>query len=305
MNKNPAYHIVINQEAGTVIEMGRDHFEKMIANSPVKVETLDFLKPQDITARINDLNDSEAPILIGGGDGTIKSVAELCLQSKKSFGILPLGTMNLLARDLNIPVDLSESLSGYAQGVKTVSMDVGMVNHKIFLCCVGLGTMPESAEFREKNRTQSTPILIPRLTVFVLEQIDKVNQRHVKITIDGKSHSLKTAALVVSNNQYMPDPHSGEDMFKRQSLQDGVLGIYSAAPANTWDKIRLMARLRFGNWHKDPVIRDWVGETMSLKSSKEEELLSLDGETVSMRMPLNFWLQEKALDVLVPEAGVQ
>jgi len=141
---------------------------------------------------------------------------------------------------------------------------------------------------------------MPRLTVFVLDQMSKTKHRMVEMAVDGKKKRFKTAALVISNNQYSPDKKLTKNNFFRSSLQDGILGVYSATPRSIWDRLRLIARLQFGNWRGDTVVKEWSGETISLNTKNSYELISLDGETKNMKMPLNFWINQEALTLLVP-----
>ena len=295
-----SYHILINKNSGGALDIGSVALAEKISQSDVRVQSLDILEADAFFKKLDDLKDSEYPILVGGGDGTIRSCAEVLKDVDRGFGVIPLGTMNLMARDLKLPLELEELLAVYAGEVRTLEMDVGMVNDELFLCCVGIGTMPESSEFREENRTQNPALLMPRLTVFVLDQMDEVRHRVMRLTMDGKKKTLKTAALVVSNNQYQPQEEWSENNFLRPSLDNGKLGIYSAAPHSMWDRVRLITRLRFGNWRVDPIVKEWQAETLSLTSKRDEELISLDGETKRLKTPLNFWIERRALKMIVP-----
>lgn len=296
-----SYHILINEYSGGVSRLGLKTLEDLLTKTTLNVEMIEILPPDQFFDKVSTLRDSDHSLLIGGGDGTIKSCAEILMDSGKDFGILPLGTMNLMARDLEIPLEIDQALNAYEQGHTRILIDVGTVNDHPFLCCVGIGTMPETSEFREKNRAQKDPILIPRLTVFVLNQMDRIKQRRIRLSIDGQSKKLRTAALVISNNQYGPQGQWDQNNFKRQSLQDGILGIYSAAPLSLWDRIRFMLRLRFGDWRKDQVIDEWEGKSVTLNTKRREELISLDGETKTINTPLNFSIKQKALPLLVPK----
>src|SRR3954453_3291560 len=46
-------------------------------------------------------------IVVGGGDGTVSLAAAAAARSRKTLGILPLGTMNLFARSLGIPLEMT------------------------------------------------------------------------------------------------------------------------------------------------------------------------------------------------------
>ena len=300
---NKGFHILINESSGGVAGLGPAALKSLVDQTEIDVAVFECLSPEQFFEKLLHYKDNEHPLLIGGGDGTLKSCAEMLMEHKRAFGVIPLGTMNLLARDLNIPTEIDEALNAYAKGYKKMSIDVGVVNDEIFLCCVGLGTMPEASEFREEHRSESDTILIPRLTAFTLHQMDRQNQRKIRINIDGKSGRIKTSALVVSSNQYGPQNEWHGNNFKRKSLQDGKLGVYSAAPITLWDKLRLLVKLLIGNWKKDPVIKEWLAREVRLTTEKSEELLSLDGETKRFKTPLRFYMKPQSLDVLVPVEG--
>lgn len=65
-------------------------------------------------------------VIAAGGDGTIEEVATALIHSPATLGILPLGTMNNLARSLGIPLDLPNAALLLAIGA-TRHIDVGRV----------------------------------------------------------------------------------------------------------------------------------------------------------------------------------
>ncbi len=300
MDNDRGFHIYINEGAGTVRRMGKAALEALISASGLDVECLYFLEPHDMLEKIREC-DEGVPVLIGGGDGTIRSCAAYFAKKNISFGVLPLGTMNLLARDLNIPDQIDSALGAYARGVEMFEIDAGMVNDEMFLCCSGLGTMPEASEYREQYRGDSQPILIPRLTAYVLRQMDRMNRKKLTLFLDGKKQKIKTSALVISSNQYGPQGRWTEENFLRTSLQDGILGVYSAAPYTFWDKLRLLFRLRMGDWKRDKALQEWDCTDLKIESHDETVLLSLDGETQEFDMPLEFSILPKHIKILIPK----
>lgn len=304
MTSHNGFNILINRDAGTVRNLGTQSLEQSIIDSNLNVNSLYFCSPEELLERLGTLKSNEN-ILIGGGDGTIKSSAEIIMQRSMSMGILPMGTINLMARDLNIPVDIYECLNLYAADTQEYKIDVGLVNDEIFLCCVGYGTMPETSKLREKHRNDSQPILIPRLTAYVLKQMDRKNRKRVRLSLDGQNKTIETSAIVFSNNEYSPQEEWSENNFSRPSLQDGYLGIYSAAPYSFWDKIRLLGKLGFGNWQSDKALQDMRAKSVTLNVKENPALFSLDGETLELETPVRFRIKEKALSLILPRSGTE
>src|SRR5690606_10276116 len=70
-------------------------------------------------------------VAVGGGDGTIRSVAEVLADTGIALGILPLGTRNHFAKELGI-ADLETAADAIAGG-RTAPVDAGEVNGRLFI----------------------------------------------------------------------------------------------------------------------------------------------------------------------------
>lgn len=87
-------------------------------------------------------------VIACGGDGTIRSVARGLLGSTIPMGVVPLGTGNLLARNLEIPLDAVDRALFVAMSGRTTSIDLGEVTYTdgegeshddVFLVMLGAG----------------------------------------------------------------------------------------------------------------------------------------------------------------------
>src|SRR5258708_31556269 len=90
-------------------------------------------------------------IVAGGGDGTVNTVASQLIGTYKVLGVLPLGTFNHFARDLKIPAELELAAQAFVSG-RTIKVDVGEVNDRIFLNNSSLGLYPTIVSEREKKQ---------------------------------------------------------------------------------------------------------------------------------------------------------
>ncbi len=68
-----------------------------------------------------------AAVLVAGGDGTVRAVAEVMAGSGVPLAIIPSGTGNLLARNLGLPLDEMEAMVGAVFDGDTHPVDVGWI----------------------------------------------------------------------------------------------------------------------------------------------------------------------------------
>lgn len=78
-------------------------------------------------------------IVAAGGDGTVSGVAEGLIGSRAALGILPLGTANVLARELGIPVDLDAACTLLAGEHDLADIDAMRINDQHYFTQVGVG----------------------------------------------------------------------------------------------------------------------------------------------------------------------
>ena len=90
-------------------------------------------------------------MVVGGGDGSVSAAANALAGTGKTLGVLPFGTLNLLARDLAMPANIEEAIEalGAAQPRK---IDLARVNGRFFHSLSGLGFFSQMARAREEVR---------------------------------------------------------------------------------------------------------------------------------------------------------
>ncbi len=108
----PKVLFVINSKAGK----NAPNWEEIISNyftekpvEPVFILLKENVEPGDIKKKIDDF-DGKTVVAVGG-DGTVNMVAVMLHSTGKSLGILPAGSANGMAKELNIPIDPQKALS--------------------------------------------------------------------------------------------------------------------------------------------------------------------------------------------------
>jgi diacylglycerol kinase (ATP) len=103
------------------------------------VELLETTGPNQIARLVAEYRGADFDLLVaGGGDGTIREVAETASRLDIPFGIIPLGTSNSVARELGVPTRPVEAARVVATGVPR-AVDMAEAAGRRFLLCLGVG----------------------------------------------------------------------------------------------------------------------------------------------------------------------
>lgn len=310
MTNRPAAFIV-NAEAGTVRTRGAEAVKAVIeaalpqwpAGSDVKL-----LKGADIEGAIGAIIASKryGAVIIGGGDGTVSSTAGQLAGTGLALGIMPLGTMNLLARAVGIDLNLEKAID-QLRTAEEKSIDVGRANGRVFLHHVAFGVQPRMVKIREKLGYSSRYTkMLGSVRAFLSVMFDaKTLRLGLSIDRDGR-RILKTPALIVSNNVY-------EDSMwlKPANLDDGLLGIYALRTMPLIEYLKLAFDLLRGQWRRNLNVDEWQGKSVTIerfhKYRKPSTHLTAtaDGELVLLSLPVDITIDPKALTVLIPVAAAE
>ena len=134
-------------------------------------------------------------VLSVGGDGTIKLIAELLMDATIPIGILPAGSANGLAENLNLHGD-NEYLTKIALGDKFRLLDSILINNELCLHISDIGLNAALIKkYQEGNIRGKLGYIIQSIPTLI--QSDFPFQ--FDIEIDGKTISRKAVLIAVAN----------------------------------------------------------------------------------------------------------
>ena len=235
-------------------------------------------------------------VIIAGGDGTISAAAEALAGSDKAIGTLPFGTMNLLAKDLGVPTDPDDAIVALADA-DIVSIDLGEVNGRTFLCNSMLGGPARLAERRERNRAHMGLIGWWRHGLASLKAMYRYPPLRIGLDLGDGPVTLRSKAVVVACNPY--DESFGH-VLTRSRLDGGELTVYAARRLSVWPLIRFSTRMALGRWTDDPDLKTHNVKELTVTSRSKLIRVMNDGETRLEPPPLRYRILPKALKVLRP-----
>ncbi len=230
-----------------------------------------------------------------GGDGTVNVVASAVIEHDIPLGVLPVGTLNHFAKDVGIPLELPDAVRVIAEG-SVRRVDAGEVNGRLFLNNSSIGVYPRIVELRKRygGRGAGKWIAAVWATLAVLRRHPFVG---VRIRTEEEVIVRRTPFVFVGNNEYRME---GLRAASRESLTGGQLVLYVMHATRRQGVIGLAWQVLWrGAEHVDELDLFRVAETV-VETRRRRVQVSLDGEVVTLRTPLEYRIRPAALQVLAP-----
>ena len=285
--------VIVNRSGGAASREGEGLNDKLTAafaaaGQPIIIE---LVEGEDIDAAL-ERHRGAPRIVVGGGDGTLGNAAGRLAKWGSEFAILPLGTRNHFARQLDIPLDLEDAACTAAWGT-VEAVDVGEAGERLFLNNASLGAYVELVHAREES---GLPKTIGSLVAGV-RVLRKLRSRSYDLVLDGRAVPTRTVQLFIGNNRYRVSAGEPGD---RASLQDGLLSVFATAPLSRLGLIRTAFRVALGkpNMKQDFALDETVRELVIGGSG--EIGIAVDGEATRLPLPLTLRIRPRALKVVIP-----
>jgi diacylglycerol kinase (ATP) len=170
-------------------------------------------------------------IIACGGDGTINEVASSLVGTSIILGIIPVGSGNGLASNLNIPRDFKKAIAIIKKG-KTTAIDVGKVNQQYFFSNMGIGI---DALIIKKYEDSGNRTLSAYIKAALSSSFEYKAQRTV-LSYENQTVEVNPFMLFISNSNEMGYNMS---LTPKASLSDGVLDMVIIPELSFFEKLLL------------------------------------------------------------------
>jgi diacylglycerol kinase family enzyme len=244
------------------------------------------------------LSNGACALVAGGGDGTVSAVASLLAGTEKPLGVLPLGTLNHFAKDLNIPLEVEEAARNVCEG-RAVRVDVGEVNGQVFVNNSSLGLYPRIVRRREKLQERRGSGKWPAFFAAALALLSRYPFLSVRLNADGREIVRRTPFVFIGNNEYRMESFQ---LGARQRLDAGHLSLYVAHRTGRLGLLRLALRALFGQLRESKDFDALRAQEIRVETGHPRRLpVATDGEVTVMTTPLHYRVLPGALRVIVPK----
>ena len=231
-------------------------------------------------------------VLACGGDGTVTACAEGVTGTGVPLGIIPMGTGNLLARNVGLPMGLEEALAVALGGVQQ-PIDAGRVEGTLFVVMAGLGL-----DARMLGDTGDP--LKKRLgwLAYAVSAVRHLGDRPMRLTVSadgGRRRRMRANALIVGNVGWL---RGGLPLLPDARPDDGLLDavVLNASGLTGWLAVTvdvLLRRPAYGRVHRIQFTRLQV-------TLDHEQPWEVDGEVMGSTRRFTIVAQPGALLLRMP-----
>ncbi|MEA2463019.1 MAG: hypothetical protein QOJ98_766 [Acidobacteriota bacterium] len=285
--------LFLNRNSGT-----RADAEDLIAAARVEdVEVLELSPELDCAKEIRDRISQGVKLFIAaGGDGTVHHIVQAVAETDAVLAVIPAGTYNHFARDLDIPLTWREALDVALNGASR-QIDAARINERFFINNVSLGLYPELVARREEHGRD-----YPRWRARLYALYTTLRKYpHVTLSVETASQQevIRTHVFMVSNNSYDLERFGVEA--PRETLTEGKLTVYWLSHRSRWQLTRIVARYMAGRVREIPGFTMFRTTQMRVQSSRAFLKVGIDGELFTLETPLTIVSVPQSVTVRVPK----
>ncbi len=230
-------------------------------------------------------------IVAAGGDGTVNEVVNGIAGTGASLGLLPLGTMNVFATELGLPVADLERCWRLIKKGETRDVDLPSANGKHFVQLAGVGF--DAQVVKETSRALKRSFG-PLSYLVSAAQIAARTPPCLRI----KSEQATTdegSFVLVGNGRLYGGPFP---FFKQAVIDDGLFDVLVFKRLNYIEIIRYMQDVIFSSQITSPEVEYFQTTALSV-SSDGPVPVEIDGELIG-NCPVSFEIRSRGLRVFAP-----
>jgi diacylglycerol kinase (ATP) len=248
-------------------------------------------------------------VLVGGGDGTVRVVAEVLAGTKIAMGLIPLGTGNLLARNVHLDLyDLNgcvqTALFGHQRFIDTARMRVensrtGESAEHTFLVIAGMGMDAEVVGDTYDGLKKAVGWL-----AYTEAGVRHLPGRRKKVSIaldDQPEQSRKIRSVLFANCGLVP---GGIDFIPQAMIDDGMLDVVVMSPRSAIGWLAMYWKIVLKHKRNLPVMTYYRAGRISIRCS-EPMPTQVDGDPSGAATQVTVQVAPGSLLVRVKDDGAQ
>ena len=226
-------------------------------------------------------------VIVCGGDGTVREVCAELAGTGIPVGIIPAGTGNLLARNLDVPLYLRSAidvaLNGQDRAIDLVKVGGDGMEDTHFMVMAGMGfdaAIMEGVNEEIKKKIGWVAYVISGLRSLMFPAI------RIEVQIDDEEPTVHRARTVLVGN--VGFLQAGMPLLPDAAIDDGVLDVVILHPKKFLSWIPLAVRVLAKSATVDELIDRRTGARVRIKASTDTPR-QLDGDSIGLGREL--WME--------------
>lgn len=297
----PRAHLISNEKSGVGQSSTLTQGFKKICEE-LNYELVEYiihcpeeLEQQSRIAVERALNNCDV-VIAAGGDGTIRSVAQVAYGKNVRFAVVPFGTFNFFARTHNIPEDHVEAFRLALTGIPRL-VRVGLVNGQVFLNNASLGLYAKAIKDRESNtdrfgRHRLVVIISTFFSLFSKHRLLKVD-----LLSEKKLGTVYTPMIFIGNNALQLKNLA---LNVAHCMKANLLAVVMLKPVTKSEIFTVIMRGIFRTLEDEKNVNSFCVNSLTIFTRKPSHMVVLDGEIMTMNSPLHIRTQPQSLNMVLP-----
>jgi diacylglycerol kinase (ATP) len=234
-------------------------------------------------------------VIAVGGDGTVSGVASGLINTKIPLGIIAGGSGNVVAQELNIPIDVEDALDLITSDYGVRDIDALCKGDQYYFLTVSVGM--STRVMQDTKRDQKRRFGFFAYIYNGLSQLSGIKLRHFRLDVDGRKLSGWASEIMIVNAGLL-----GLDAV-RQNLgiqpDDGKMEICIVRSRTLVDLLSVIWNVLVVGERNHPELKCLdVKERVRIETS-EPTIVEGDGEIIG-KTPIQLELVHHAIRVIVP-----
>ncbi|MFN8079409.1 MAG: diacylglycerol kinase family protein [Kineosporiaceae bacterium] len=240
-------------------------------------------------------------VIAWGGDGTVRAVLSVLAGSGVPMAVLPAGTGNLLARNLDLPLDDLPAAIAVALDGRDRSLDIGRIeppdaDGRIQRFAIMAGVGLDAAVMRDVPATVKAKV---GWLAYVMSALGHLRQRRFRARLaldDTEVMNALVQSIVIGN---MGRLQGGIELLPDAVPDDGSLDVAVLAARGPLDWLRILGRVVTRRADLDQRYLTFRGErvTVSVRGLQPRQA---DGDVLDQGHRLDVRIEPRAILVRVP-----
>jgi len=282
--------VILNPTAGSPehVRSWQERTESLAGDCPVRVTS--HSGEAEALAR-SAVEEGFTRIVAAGGDGTVSQVANGLAGSNATLGVLPMGSVNVFAMELGLPMHNLQRCWDIIEDKNVRLVDLPSANEKYFVQLAGVGL--------DAQVVKETSLAFKRSfgpLSYLISAAHIAARQPPKLIIESEHSSVEEGSFVlVGNGRLYGGPFP---FFKHAVIDDGLFDVVVFKRLGYLEIIKYLQDVVFSSVIKAPEIEYF--QTRQLRITSEQDVpLELDGELAG-NCPVDFRIRKRALRVLAP-----